>query len=143
MNRVGISAAGGPLWWRKRCLRAGSMAKKSTGARAADMVIVSREKNSVVTEVMSTEVVMQTEGTGMVDTEGGTITARMEVGTDTNGIDPDMMRSIAVSMSMISAGATMQGILLTGMQTSTAADREGIVTDADTTFNCHASAIKA
>ena len=86
LNRVGTSVAGG-LRGKKRCRRAGSMVKKSTGPRVADMMIASRGRNAVVTEDMSTEVVTQTEGIGMVETEGGSTVKRV-VGTEKTNIGP-------------------------------------------------------
>lgn len=142
MNRVGTSVAGGPSWKTKRCRRVGDTVKKSTSPRAAALMVILIERKGVVLEGiqgMSTGVVMETEGLGMLVAEGEITAMIMMMRAETHVRDSDGMHSIAVGMSMITAGARKTGTLPIGMlmlkgqgmQIRTAAETRPIITDAE------------
>ena len=98
---------------------------------------------------MSTRVAMETEDTGMVVAGGETI-AVVFVNTETRVMNPNMMRSIRVLMSMVTAGAMIKGSRLTDIpmmtgqviKISTAVETRTSITGADTDVHCRTLDIK-
>lgn len=136
LNRVGTSVAGGLPWKKKRCQKAGDVAKKSIGPRAGRM-IARRERKPLMTEDTSTEAVMQTEGMGMVAARGQT-TAVME--TETHVINPDIagiMSTTTMKKDTLPTGMPM--LTGQGRQVSTAIETGATSTDADTDVSCFTS----
>lgn len=143
LNRLGASAAGGLQWKRKRSRGVGNTCKKQTWLRAADVTIlfVVKQKGGMIEDTggMSTGIVMEAEGIGVMVAGGESTVLIMMMRTETHITDPDRMHSIAVNMSVMTTGVRNMGILLTGipmfnrqgMRISTAAETGAVITDTE------------